>query len=94
MNNAPTGPQRILTRLKPCHCGCKGEDSWHKPTIKRVIRDFARVVPTNPEPHTFVNVAHGFARMPWGLEAVVGNSIVYADGSLARGINWRLAELR
>jgi hypothetical protein len=29
----------ITYRFKPCNCGCKGSDPWHKTTYRRVVRN-------------------------------------------------------
>tara|TARA_R110000868_G_scaffold227910_2_gene480867 strand:+ start:376 stop:639 length:264 start_codon:yes stop_codon:yes gene_type:complete len=33
-----TNKELILARFKPCGCGCKGADSWHKPSFRRVVQ--------------------------------------------------------
>lgn len=84
------GRVRILTRLHPCGCGCKGEDSWHRPNLIRVVRD-VEVLP-EPEvrtPGLSTVVARGVARFPWGEEPVVG--VRYRD---SRYVDWELAELK
>ena len=89
---APSGPQRITTRYTACGCGCKGADSWHKPTIKRCIREFRTVAPEQTSNY-LVKVAEGIARMPWGMEPVIGE-VVRRDSGLSRHIYWTLAQTR
>lgn len=86
------GVQPILTRLNPCRCGCKGADSWHKPTINRAIRDAAVVTPVLTRYSGWL-VATGMAKMPWGMEPVEAHAMD-SDGKPGRYALWSLAELR
>ena len=43
-------------RRKPCNCGCKGADSWHKQWFKRVVKTQDGLT--------------GTIKTPWGIEEV------------------------
>jgi hypothetical protein len=30
--------EKVIYRLKPCTCGCKGQDPWHRMEYLRVIK--------------------------------------------------------
>jgi len=82
-------PPRITTRIKPCGCGCKGADSWHKPTIRRVIRN-QEAVGDGASDWTGNRrvIRRGVAKMPWGPEPVVAWAWVFEDGSLGSPDWW------
>ena len=87
------GVQPILTRLAPCRCGCGGSDSWHKPTIKRAIRDAEVVTPVLAGIHLGWLVATGTAKMPWGMEPVEAHASDN-NGKPGRYALWSLARLQ
>ena len=66
--------ERIVNRVMPCRCGCKGRDPGHARTFDRVVRDVVPVVCWTriadfQEP---VEVdAAGWAQLPWGRHRVV-----------------------
>ena len=37
MKNSKT--ERVLMRISPCGCGCRGTDPWHAKSFDRVIRN-------------------------------------------------------
>jgi len=43
-------------RTKPCNCGCKGADSWHKQWFKRIVQT--------------TDGKTGTIKTPWGTEEV------------------------
>ena len=65
-----TNATKITTRGKACGCGCQGSDSWHKPTISRVIRD-GMLELCEPTQLGLTILGRGVAQMPWGLERLV-----------------------
>ncbi len=47
-----TRPEKISLRSKPCRCGCKGQDSWHKKSIRRIVEKTSDTT--------------GIIKTPWG----------------------------
>lgn len=63
----------ITKRMKPCNCGCKGRDPWHKESYRRVLRNklpSAGDVRTAWEDQTPIQ-AEAVASFPWGETRVV-----------------------
>lgn len=87
------GVEPIITRLKPCNCGCKGQDPWHKPTIRRKVREVEPVAVPD-DPRGWATVAKGKVKMPWGFEEVIAEVLVYRDGRLGVLADWRLRDYR
>jgi hypothetical protein len=67
---------KVIKRLNPCNCGCRGRDPWHKAVYTRTVRNIRRTKgqalttamgPNNPVEFDLV----GTARFPWGTEMVV-----------------------
>jgi len=88
--------QTIIARKKSCNCGCKCQDSWHKPSFKRAVSDVVAIdaIANVGFMPTMVAVAHGVAQFPWGREEVVGEVMSF-DGKLFNyKIEWRLVDLR
>ncbi len=99
-----TRSRKITTRLSPCRCGCKGADSWHKPTITRVVREVVAVDEVRCAPKAYGArsvpgervVARGVARFPWsaGPVSVVAVQAIRLDGPESGLAWWQLEELR
>ena len=84
----------ITTRYKPCGCGCKGADSWHKPTISRKVRNLkVERAPVHLD-SIQARVATGEAQMPWGMEPVQALVSVFPDGRTGRYADWILVDLK
>jgi len=88
------GVEPILTRLSPCRCGCQGQDSWHKPTLKRKVREVEPVAIPDDAPKGYITVAKGKVKMPWGAEEVIAQVAKYEDGRLGIFADWRLRNYR
>lgn len=92
---ATPGVERILCRLSACRCGCNGRDSWHKPFIKRKVRNVRLAdVSLADAPSGEVVVAYGEAKLPWGVEPVQATVYKFSDGRLGRLADWSLVDLR
>ena len=64
------GIVNIMTRTKPCGCGCHGADSWHRPTIARKVRSIrVHAAPVRLNEYTW-EIARATVKMPWGSEEV------------------------
>ncbi len=87
--------QNIQARVGKCRCGCHGQDPWHKPKYKRLVRDEVPVeheANQNYRPLQIV-VARGVASFPWGEEPVV--AFVWSfDGKVQRTRDWQLETLK
>ena len=58
---------------KPCNCGCKGTDSWHKTWFKRVVKT--------------TDGKTGTIKTPWGEQEVVMHTIE-SEGKI-HNIYWK-----
>ena len=78
-----TTPQRIVNRLTPCNCGCKGSDSWHRSEYKRCVTVTETMNPAVNEGPDLrrVVLAVGTAKMPYGVEDVELRAYSY-DGKI------------
>ena len=38
-----TKTEQVIARLKPCNCGCHGQDPWHKSEYRRVVSNVEQV---------------------------------------------------
>jgi len=74
--------RRIIARLKPCNCGCRGRDSQHARTFTRTVKYFRWLdVPTWVDTASgaqVLAVAEGWARLPWSPARI--RVVLDADG--------------
>ena len=77
-----TNTEVITKRLDPCGCGCLGQDSWHRATYRRVVRDIVVQDGTTDLFYAkdYPFDATGVAKFPWGTSRVVRTYIIAHDG--------------
>jgi len=77
-----TKTTKQIRRDKPCNCGCKGTDPWHRRTFDRVVRNVETIGGVDLRGgHTrLVDVLRGVVKMPWGEQVVYGEICVHHDG--------------
>jgi hypothetical protein len=84
---------RILNRVTPCNCGCKGTDSQHAASFYRVVRDvdYLKTVETH-ETRAFGKshvIATGWARLPFSHDGwSVGYVVNQLDDGTWHRIGW------
>lgn len=89
-----TTTSKNIRRDRPCGCGCKGTDPWHRRTFDRVVRNVEVVVGADLRGTgsiRFVDVLRGTAKMPWGEQVVFGEIVVMEDGR-QRVRGWHFGE--
>lgn len=89
-----TKTRRTIRRDKPCGCGCKGTDPWHRRTFKRIVRDIEVIDGVDFRGNgsvRFVDVVRGTVQMPWGKQEVSGQIIIMPNGE-QRGGGWHFGE--
>lgn len=70
---------KIINRLSPCKCGCKGSDPQHAATFLRVLRNVKNEAGTTKTAfgsHTEY-VKSATVRLPWGVVRVVASPHTY-----------------
>lgn len=86
---------KIINRVNPCRCGCRGGDSWHARTFKRVVKGIEILeVPRRVTTRAFgdsLALRVGVARFPFGERVVVEAAVEWLDrDALERGeIVWK-----
>jgi hypothetical protein len=93
-----TKAQKILTRVRPCSCGCKGRDSWHKRSLRRTVHN----VEYYPSPRVIgglaeyerVALARGHIDCPWGGEEVLWEGYRKSGENKITPLGWTLATLQ
>lgn len=84
----------ILMRVRPCNCGCKGTDPWHRSKFKRKIYDIkTHESPVQISDSDFFELKTGTARFPWGVEQVVFLGVKSTDGARMVELGWHKSGL-
>jgi len=72
-----------ITRRRSCRCGCKGQDSWHRKTVRRVVsnivRDDSAMERAEAAGRRFAEAFTGTIKMPYGEQEVVGTAVFFGD---------------
>lgn len=86
---------RIIRRIDPCGCGCKGADSWHARNFERIITD-VREERGTAQSYAEYNFSFpydrvGLASAPWSDDPVIVVRWIERESS-ARPIGWIFAK--
>ena len=81
----------ILNRLTKCNCGCQGRDPWHARGFYRVITTTSEDVEEGEtfEGHTWLVVARGEARFPWGVAEVHLQGVRNSETNEVTTFGWK-----
>lgn len=72
-----------------CTCGCNGDDPWHEPHYRRVVRAVVRYTEPKPLGDGRFSLACGTARFPWGVERVRLVGYAHPDGTIHENL-WEI----